>query len=177
MTTQDGRHQGTGEVTLLITGRIQGSHCRSVRKAITGNNKPATVPRLRTSLVVHTAWTERWGVRKVIWLIKDRVDGCSERGATRGSDEDTSTTFKQWGAIPYPQDLWGAHLWYPFSWHTNSNNNYLLLSHPPLPFLLLLPWGVFQCWNLRTNKTMNSVIAKANSMNLADLLSKLVNGV
>ena len=60
---------------------------------ITGNNEPATVPRLRMSLVAHTAWRERRGVREVIWLIKDRVDGCIEQGATRGSDEDTSTAF------------------------------------------------------------------------------------
>ena len=82
-------------------------------KAITGNNKPATVPRMRMSLVVHTTWTEKmslvvhttwterrgvheviWfikdrvdGCSEVIWLIKDRVDGCSERRATRGRDK------------------------------------------------------------------------------------------
>ena len=54
--TQGGRHQGTGEMTLLIPSQTQtqGDHCQSVGKVITGNNTLATVHRLRPSLVVQT---------------------------------------------------------------------------------------------------------------------------
>ena len=89
--TEDDRCQG---VHKAITNRTQGDQCQSVRKTITGNNKPAyrypytvaTINRLRISLVKQnterTVWTESQGVHEVICLIKDKVNGYNEQGAS-----------------------------------------------------------------------------------------------
>ena len=92
-------------------------------------------------------------------FIKERIDGYSERGATQGNDMDTSTTFHRWGVIPHIpaiHELWGEQIWYPSYWHTNNNDtDHPLLSHPPIPFILLIPWGVFQLWNHRMHGNLN----------------------